>query len=87
MKPTTFTYTDPPVGTLTLDGYASNVTDRIRSGLVIPNKDMRPNTNCAFLVVGPKPQNDSNVYFGKGPSFQMGDVDLLTASDFTAEMY
>ena len=85
VTPTTFTYTDESIGTLTLDGYASNVTDRIRSGLVVPDKDMRPNTNCAFLVVGPK--NASSEYFGKGPSFLMGDVDLLTGSDFTAEMY
>ena len=85
MTPTTFAYADESIGTLTLDGYASNVADRIRSGLVIPDKDMRPNANCAFLVVGPK--NASSDYFGKGPSFQMGDVDLLTGSDFTAEMY
>lgn len=85
VTPTTFTYTDEGIGTLTLDGYASNVADRIRSGLVIPDKDMRPNENCAFLVVGPK--NASSDYFGKGPSFLMGDVDLLTGSDFTAEMY
>jgi hypothetical protein len=85
VKPTTFTYTDESIGTLTMDGWASNVTDRIRDGLVLPNGKMRPNTNCAFLVVGPK--NASSDYFGKGPSFQMGDVDLLTASDFTAEMY
>jgi len=85
VTPYTFTYTDESIGTLTMDGYASNVTDRIRSGLVVPDKDMRPNTNCAFLVVGPK--NASSEYFGKGPSFLMGDVDLLTGSDFTAEMY
>lgn len=85
VTPYTFTYTDESIGTLTMDGYASNVTDRIRSGLVVPNKDMRPNTNCAFLVIGPK--NASSDYFGKGPSFLMGDMDLLTASDFTAEMY
>ena len=85
VTPTTFAYADESIGTLTLDGYASNVADRIRSGLVIPDKDMRPNANCAFLVVGPK--NASSDYFGKGPSFQMGDVDLLTGSDFTAEMY
>ena len=85
VTPYTFTYTDESIGTLTMDGYASNVTDRIRSGLVVPDKDMRPNTNCAFLVVGPK--NASSEYFGKGPSFVMGDVDLLTGSDFTAEMY
>ena len=85
VTPYTFTYTDESIGTLTLDGYASNVTDRIRSGLLLPNGDMRPNTNCAFLVVGPK--NASSDYFGKGPSFTMGDLDLLTASDFTAEMY
>ena len=85
VTPYTFTYTDESIGTLTMDGYASNVTDRIRSGLVIPDKDMRPNENCAFLVVGPK--NASSDYFGKGPSFLMGDVDLLTGSDFTAEMY
>lgn len=85
VTPTTFAYDDATIGTLTLDGYASNVTDRIRSGLLLPNGDMRPNTNCAFLVVGPK--NASSDYFGKGPSFTMGDLDLLTASDFTAEMY
>lgn len=85
VAPYTFTYTDESIGTLTMDGYASNVTDRIRDGLVLPNGKMRPNTNCAFLVVGPK--NASSDYFGKGSSFQMGDVDLLTASDFTAEMY
>ena len=85
VSPYTFTYTDENIGTLTMDGYASNVTDRIRDGLVLPNGKMRPNKNCAFLVVGPK--NASSDYFGKGPSFTMGDVDLLTASDFTAEMY
>jgi hypothetical protein len=85
VTPTTFTYTDESIGTLTLDGYASNVTDLARSGLLLPDGDMRLNTNCAFLVVGPK--NASTEYFGKGPSFLMGDVDLLTASDFTAEMY
>ena len=85
VTPYTFTYTDESIGTLTMDGYASNVTDRARSGLLLPNGDMRPNTNCAFLVIGPK--NASSDYFGKGPSFLMGDVDLLTASDFTAEMY
>lgn len=85
VTPYTFTYTDESIGTLTMDGYASNVTDRIRSGLLLPDGDMRPNTNCAFLVVGPK--NASSEYFGKGPSFLMGDVDLLTGSDFTAEMY
>ena len=85
MTPTTFTYDDETIGTLTLDGYASNVTDRIRSGLLLPDGDMRTNAVCAFLVVGPK--NASSDYFGKGPSFLMSDVDLLTASDFTAEMY
>ena len=85
VTPYTFTYTDESIGTLTLDGYASNVTDRIRDGLLLPNWKIRPNANCAFLVVGPK--NASSDYFGKGPSFLMGDVDLLTASDFTAEMY
>ena len=85
MSPYTFTYTDESIGTLTMDGYASNVTDRIRDGLMLPSGKIRPNANCAFLVVGPK--NASSDYFGKGPSFQMGDVDLLTASDFTAEMY
>ena len=85
VTPTTFAYIDESIGTLTLDGYASNVTDRIRDGLVLPNGKIRSNANCAFLVVGPK--NASSDYFGKGPSFQMGDVDLLTASDFTAEMY
>ena len=85
VTPYTFTYTDESIGTLTMDGYASNVTDRIRDGLMLPSGKIRPNTNCAFLVVGPK--NASSDYFGKGPSFQMGDVDLLTASDFTAEMY
>jgi hypothetical protein len=85
VTPYTFTYTDESIGTLTMDGYASNVTDRIRDGLVISAERIRPNTNCAFLVVGPK--NASSDYFGKGPSFLMGDVDLLTASDFTAEMY
>ena len=85
VTPTTFTYTDESIGTLTLDGYASSVTDLARSGLLLPDGDMRLNTNCAFLVVGPK--NASTEYFGKGPSFLMGDVDLLTASDFTAEMY
>ena len=87
VKPTTFAYTDPPVGTLTMDGYASNVIDRIRDGLLLPDWKIRSNTNCAFLVVGPWPENDSNQYFGKGPSFRMSDVDLLTSSDFTAEMY
>ncbi len=85
VTPTTFAYTDESIGTLTLDGFASNVTDLARSGLLLPSGDMRPNTNCAVLVVGPK--NASSEYFGKGPSFLMGDVDLLTASDFTAEMY
>ncbi len=85
VTPYTFTYTDESIGTLTMDGYASNVTDRIRDGLMLPSGKIRPNANCAFLVVGPK--NASSDYFGKGPSFQMGDVDLLTASDFTAEMY
>ncbi len=85
VTPYTFAYEDESIGTLTMDGYASNVTDRIRDGLVLPNGKIRPNANCAFLVVGPK--NASSDYFGKGPSFQMGDVDLLTASDFTAEMY
>ena len=85
VTPYTFTYTDTSIGTLTMDGWASNVTDRIRDGLVLPNGKMRPNTNCAFLVIGPK--NASSDYFGKGPSLLMGDVDLLTASDFTAEMY
>ena len=85
VTPYTFTYTDESIGTLTMDGYASNVTDRIRSGLLLPDGDMRTNAACAFLVVGPK--NASSDYFGKGPSFTMGDVDLLTASDFTAEMY
>lgn len=87
VKPTTFEYTAPPVGTLTMDGYASNVIDRIRDGLLLPDWKIRSNTNCAFLVVGPWPENDSNQYFGKGPSFRMSDVDLLTSSDFTAEMY
>ena len=85
VTPYTFAYDDESIGTLTMDGYASNVTDRIRDGLMLPSGKMRPNTNCAFLVIGPK--NASSDYFGKGPSFQMGDVDLLTASDFTAEMY
>ena len=85
VTPYTFTYTDESIGTLTMDGYASNVTDRIRDGLMLPSGKIRPNANCAFLVVGPK--NASSDYFGKGPSFLMGDVDLLTASDFTAEMY
>ena len=85
VTPYTFAYDDESIGTLTMDGYASNVTDRIRDGLMLPSGKIRPNANCAFLVVGPK--NASSDYFGKGPSFQMGDVDLLTASDFTAEMY
>ena len=44
VTPTTFAYADESIGTLTLDGYASNVADRIRSGLVIPDKDMRTRT-------------------------------------------
>ena len=87
VTPTTFEYTAPPVGTLTMDGFASNVTDRIRDGLLLPDGKIRTNTNCAFLVAGPWPEDDSNQYFGKGPSFKMSDADLLTASDFTAEMY
>lgn len=86
VTPLTYTYSDASIGTRTMEGFASSVTDRTRTGLVLPGEDtMRANARCAFLAVGPK--NSSGETFGKGPSFLMSDVDLLTSSDFTAEMY
>jgi hypothetical protein len=86
VTPLTFNYTS--LGTLTMGGYASNVTDRARSSLEYPNGNLRTNNVCAFVEAGPKndPNNKGEV-FGKGPTFRMTDTNLLTSADFTAETY
>ena len=85
VTPYSATYADPDIGTLTIDGYASNVTDRARSALALPDEAFRPNTNCAFMTVGPK--NPTSSTFGKGLDFTMSSPGLLSSSDFTAETY
>ena len=52
VKPWAFNYTSR--GTLTMGGYASNVTDRARSCLEYPNGNLRTNNVCAFVEAGPK---------------------------------
>ena len=83
VTPKTFNYTS--LGSLTMDCYASNVTDRALSTLEYPNGDLRENKVCAFIEAGPK--NAASEIFGKGPNFLMTDTDLLTSADFTAETY
>lgn len=83
VTPLTFNYTS--LGTLTMGGYASNVTDRARSCLEYPNGNLRTNNVCAFVEAGPK--NAASDSFGKGPTFRMADTNLLTSADFTAETY
>ena len=72
-------------GSQTIHGYASNVTARAHSSLLLPDGTLRTNTNCAFLAVGPK--KSSSDTWGNGPSFSMTDMQLLVSSDFTAETY
>jgi hypothetical protein len=83
VRPNTFNYT--LLGTLTMGGYASNVTDRARSCLEYPNGNLRTNNVCAFVEAGPK--NAASEVFGKGPAFRMSDTNLLSSADFTAETY
>ena len=83
VTPLTFNYTS--LGTLTMGGYASNVTDRARSSLEYPNGNLRTNNVCAFVEAGPK--NAASEVFGKGPTFRMSDTNLLSSADFTAETY
>lgn len=83
VTPLTFNYTS--LGTLTMGGYASNVTDRARSCLEYPNGNLRTNNVCAFVEAGPK--NAASEVFGKGPTFRMSDTNLLSSADFTAETY
>jgi len=86
VTPLVYTYkTKTELGTLTMDGYASNITDSTRAQLVFPDGSVRANTNCAFLAVGPKDVNTE--LFGLGASFTMTGTELLTAGDFTAETY
>jgi len=85
VTPLTFAYSDPEIGTRTIDCYAASVTDRAQSFLEYPNGDMRANKACAFTEAGPK--NVATETFGKGPTFRMNDLALLTSSDFTVETY
>ncbi len=85
VTPLTFAYSDPEIGTRTIDCYAASVTDRAQSFLEYPNGDMRANKVSAFVEAGPK--NAASETFGKGPTFRMNDLALLTSSDFTVETY
>ena len=79
VTPLVFTYkTKTELGTLTMDGYASNITASTRTQLAFPDGTVRANTNCAFLAVGPKDDNTDT--WGKGATFTMSDSSLLVSS-------
>ena len=85
VTPLVYSYSDPEIGTLTMDGCASNVTHRKQSAVKYADGRILANTVCAFVKAGPK--NAPGEIFGKGPSFVMPDVKALSSADFTVEAY
>ena len=85
VTPLVYSYSDPEIGTLTMDGLACDVTRRKQSAVKYADGRILANTVCAFVKAGPK--NAPDEIFGKGPSFVMPDVKALSSADFTVEAY